>query len=94
MIILLYACIAGCKPRVISGKELEDKLKSTMKNYLDTTLKPGMQIDVENVVYDADKLYKQYTCTFTVHLHNATTDTTGQMVATIPNDFSKVKRWK
>ncbi len=36
--ILLLALGGGCKPKELEGVKLENKLKETMKDYLDTTL--------------------------------------------------------
>jgi len=91
-IFLLATAFVGCKPRILSGKDLEDKLKSTMKNYLDTAMAPGTQVNIQNLYYFTDTRRKRYICNFTVHVHNSKLDTTGIMVATIPNDFSKVDR--
>jgi hypothetical protein len=93
-VIFLLTTFAACKPKVLSGKELEAKLKTTMKNYLDSSLTPGTQVTIENLEYYVDKPSKEYVCHFTVKLHSTKIDTTGIMIATIPNDFSKVKRFQ
>lgn len=92
ILIVLLGIGTGCKPRVIAGKELEDKLMETMKNYLDTTLKPGVKASVKNVAFYpvADK--KLYICNFNVNMNFNNKDTSGIVVATISNDFTTVKR--
>lgn len=89
--ILLLAVGGGCKPRILSGAELENKLKETMKNYLDTTLEAGVTFTIKDVIYYPEKKKKLYLCQFHVNVHYKT-DTTGTMAATISNDFSKVER--
>ncbi|HVZ97027.1 MAG TPA: hypothetical protein VG847_09145 [Chitinophagaceae bacterium] len=93
-VIFLFTAFTACKPKVLSGKELDAQLKTTMKNYLDSTLAPGTEVTIVNLEYYVDKPYKEYVCHFTVKLHSARLDTTGIMIATIPNDFSKVKRFQ
>jgi hypothetical protein len=89
---LLLAFIAGCKPRVISGVELETKLKETMQNYLDTTLRPEAKATIKDVVYFPERSKSSYICEFHVNLHFGNRDTTGVMTAIISNDFKKVER--
>ncbi len=93
-VFFLMTVVTACKPRVLSGKELEAQLKTTMKNYLDTALEKGTQVTIEGLEYYVNKPTKEYICHFTVKLHSGKVDTTGLMIATIPNDFSKVKRFK
>lgn len=91
-LLLLLALGTACKQKILSGKELEDKLKTTMSDYLHKTLKPGTEVTIKDVVYYPEKMQKLYICTFTVELRTPTSDTTGTMMAFIPNDFSKVTR--
>ena len=91
-LLLLLMLIAACKQKILSGKALEDKLNKTMADYLHETLKPGTEVTIKDLVYYPDKMKNLYMCTFTVELKTATSDTTGTMMALIPNDFSKVTR--
>jgi hypothetical protein len=90
--ILLLALGTACKQKILSGKELEDKLKETMTDYLHKTLGPGTEITIKDLNYYPDKIKKSYICTFDVTLHTGNKDTSGVMKAFIPNDFSKVDR--
>jgi hypothetical protein len=91
-LILLLALGTACKQKVLSGKELEDKLKETMTEHLHKTLKPGTEFTIKDMTYYADKIKKYYICTFDVTVHSGNKDTSGVMKAFIPNDFSKVDR--
>jgi hypothetical protein len=91
-LILLLGLSLGCKPKILSGKKLEEKLIETMQKHLDKDAKPGVSYKVQDVAYYADKGARQYICDFHVHLHADKVDTTGIMTATIPNDFSTVQR--
>jgi hypothetical protein len=91
-LLLLFMLITACKQKVLSGKALEDKLNKTMADYLHETLKPGTEVVIKDLVYYPEKMKNVYICTFTVELKTATSDTTGTMMALIPNDFSKVTR--
>ena len=91
LLFLLIVC-ASCKQKILSGKELEDKLTQTMADHLHKTLQPGTTFTIKETIYYADKIKNQYICTFNVELHTATKDTIGEMKALIPNDFSKVER--
>jgi len=91
-LLLLFMLVTACKQKVLSGKALEDKLNKTMVEYLNETLKPGTEVKIKDLVYYPDKMKNHYICTFTVQLRTATSDTTGTMMAFIPNDFSKVTR--
>ncbi|HEU5167100.1 MAG TPA: hypothetical protein VFU29_16230 [Chitinophagaceae bacterium] len=93
-LLLLLALGTACRQKILSGKELEDKLKTTMSDYLHKTLKPGTDVTIKDLVYYPEKIQKLYICTFTVELRSPTLDTTGIMMALIPNDFSKVTRTK
>jgi hypothetical protein len=92
--IILLAALTACRQKVISGVELENKLIKTMQDYLDETGKPGAVYKVEGVTFYADKGKKLYNCEFHVNVKAAEVklDTTGIMIADIPNDFSKVLR--
>ena len=91
IIALLIVC-TSCKQKVLSGKELEDKLAKTMAAHLKKTLQEGTKFDIKETIYYPDKIKNQYICTFTVEIHAPTKDTIGEMKALIPNDFSKVER--
>ncbi len=90
--ILFIALGAGCKPKVLSGPALENKLIETMSDYLHKTLKPGVHFTVKDVIYYPEQDKKLYVCQFHVTMHYDTRDTTGIVAATITNDFSKVSR--
>ena len=90
--ILLLGLSAGCKPKVLSGPELESKLIETMKDYLHKTLQPGTGFTIKDVIYYPEKMKKLYICQFHVNMHFGKNDTTGVVAATISNDFSKVER--
>ena len=90
--ILLLTLGTACKQKILSGKELEDKLKETMTDYLHKTLQPGTEFTITEMSYYAEKEKKYYICKFDVRMHAGNRDTTGVMTAIIPNDFSKVDR--
>jgi len=90
--ILLLALGTGCKQRVLSGKELHDKLVETMGDYLQKNLKPGIAFTIKELVYYPDANRKLYDCKVYVYMHSSTVDTTGVMFATITNDFKEVVR--
>ena len=87
----LVVCIS-CKQKVLSGKELEDKLKETMSDHLRKTLQPDVTFKITDLIYYPDQIKKHYNCTFKVEIHGPAKDTVGEMKALIPNDFSKVDR--
>ena len=91
-LLILFASATGCKPKVLTGKALESKLKSTMSNYLDSTLQPGVTFKIEDVVYYPQVNEKNYICQFHVQMHFKSKDTLGIVAATISNDFLKVER--
>jgi len=91
-LLALFIICASCKQRVLSGKDLEDKLKKTMADHLHKTLAPGTTFTIKDMIYYPDQIKKHYICTFNVELHTPTKDTVGEMKAFIPNDFSKVER--
>ena len=86
------AISAGCKQKILSGKELEDKLKQTMTDHLHKTLQPGTDFTIKEIIYYPDQIKKIYICTFKVEMHTPAKDTIGEMQALIPNDFSSVTR--
>jgi|SRR6476646_9829853 len=89
---LIVAVSSGCKQKILSGKELEDKLKETMTDHLHKTLRPGTEFTITDMSYYPEKEKKEYICKFTVQVRTGNRDTTGVMTAFIPNDFSKVTR--
>jgi|SRR4030095_1610600 hypothetical protein len=82
----------ACKPKILSGEKLENKLIETMQEHLDKNAKQGVSYKVQDVAFYPDKGTKQYICTFHVDMHAPKIDTTGVMSAIIPNDFSRVAR--
>ena len=90
--ILLLALGMGCKPKVISGVELQNKLKETIDEYLHKTLQPGTIVVVKDVIYYPERMKRVYICQFHVNMRFGNGDTTGVVEATISNDFSKVIR--
>ena len=90
--ILLFALGAGCKPKVLSGRELDNKLIETMDDYLNKTLQPGVTFEIKDVIYYPEVNSKMYDCQFHVNMHYNNKDTTGIVEATITNDFKKVSR--
>ena len=91
-LVFLLALGTGCKQKLLSGKELEDKLKETMTVYLRKTLQPGTEFTIKDMTYYPEKKKKLYICNFNVDLHIGNKDTTGMMTAYISNDFKKVDR--
>jgi hypothetical protein len=92
VIAFLLILAGGCKQKVLSGAELENKLIETMQDYLDKEAKPGVVYKVKDVNFYTDKNKMEYNCEFHVNLRTYKIDTTGVMTANIPNDFSKVIR--
>jgi hypothetical protein len=90
--ILFFALGAGCKPKVLSGAELQNKLIETMSGYLHKTLRPGIEFTIKDVIYYPVAAKNFYICQFHVNMHFSNKDTTGIMEASITNDFSKVVR--
>ena len=91
-LVFLLALGTGCKQKLLSGKELEDKLKETMTDFLHKTLQPGTEFTIKEMTYYPEKKKKLYICNFNVDLHIGNKDTTGMMTAYISNDFNKVDR--
>ena len=92
LLFIVALLFGACKPKVLSGKELESKLIETMNNYLDTTLKPGVHATVKDVVYFTEAQKKLYHCRFHVNMTYENRDTTGIVAATITNDFKTISR--
>jgi len=90
--LLLMMIVAGCKPKILAGKELEDKLIETMTEHLHKTLKPGTEFTVKDVIYYPEASQKLYYCEFHVNMNIKGRDTTGLMKAMISNDFNTVER--
>jgi hypothetical protein len=90
--VLLFALGAGCKPKVLSGTALDNKLIETMNDYLQKTLQPGVTFEIKDVIHYTEKESKMYDCQFHVNMHYKNKDTTGIVEATITNDFKKVSR--
>jgi hypothetical protein len=90
--IVIIVFNTGCKPKLLSGKELEDKLIETMGDYLHKTLKPGITFTIKDVIYYPEVNKKMYDCQFHVQMQSSKIDTTGIMTATITNDFKEVVR--
>ncbi len=90
--ILLLTLGSGCKPKVLSGVELQNKLIATMDDYLHKTLQPGVTFTIKDVIYYPQQDKKNYICQFHVDMHFKSKDTTGIVAATISNDFNKVIR--
>ena len=84
--------LCSCKQKVLSGEALQNKLKETIHNYLDTTLLPGTRITVKDVAYYPEATKKLYNCRFHVRIQYQNKDTTGLVIASITNDFKTVKR--
>jgi hypothetical protein len=89
-LLLLLSLAVGCNNKPSAEAELENKLKKTMKEYLDGKAKLETVATVKDVIYDDRGKY--YYCEFHVNLHNANKDTTGTMVAMISKDFKTVER--
>jgi len=92
ILVFLSVLDAGCKQKILSGKELENKLKETMTDYLHKTLKPGVGVTVKDVAYYPEQKEKRYICRFHIDMHYTGWDTTGFVQAIISNDFKTVKR--
>ena len=48
--VLLLTLGTGCKPKVLSGTALQNKLIETMDDYLHKTLHPGVTFTIKDVV--------------------------------------------
>ncbi|HEY2720968.1 MAG TPA: hypothetical protein VGI82_04555 [Chitinophagaceae bacterium] len=91
-LILGVALFTACKPKILSGAELQKKLIETMQSFLDKEPHPGVQFDVKDVTYYPEVAIKSYDCRFHVDMRSATKDTLGTMMAIITNDFKKIDR--
>jgi hypothetical protein len=89
---LFLALGTGCKPKVLSGKALQDKLIETMSDYLKNNPKNNITFTVQDVTYYPDINKKLYDCQFHVKMSQGDKDTIGVMTATITNDFKEVVR--
>jgi hypothetical protein len=94
ILVLLFAIGTGCKQKVLSGPELQNKLIETMQEYLNNETKPGAEFKVKDVNYYPEKATKSYDCEFRVNMRMNGKDTVGTMTASISNDFKKVERKK
>lgn len=90
--ILLLALVTSCRQKLISGKELEDKLIETMKEHLDETLPAGTEFTIKDLTYYPDQIKRHYNCEFGVIMRAGNKDTSGVMKAIISDDFKKVAR--
>jgi hypothetical protein len=92
IIFIVLAFNTGCKPKILSGKDLENKLMETMGDYLHKTLNPAVQIKVKDVIYYPEVKEKTFICEFHVQMNYNGKDTTGIVSARISNDFQTIKR--
>jgi len=92
ILLVLFALGTGCKRKVLSGPELQNKLIETMQAYLNSEAKPGAEFKVKDVNYYPEKATKSYDCEFHVDMKLNGKDTVGIMTATISNDFKRVER--
>lgn len=92
LLIAVLTLCASCKQKILSGKELDDKITQTMADHLHKTLQAGTTFNIKETIYYPDKIKNAYICTFNVEIHTPTKDTIGEMKAIIPNDFSNVER--
>lgn len=90
--LFLFVMMASCKPKILSGKDLDNKLIETMDDYLHKTLQPGVTVNIKSVSYFPQVAEKNYVCQFNVDMHFKNKDTSGIVIATISNDFTKVSR--
>lgn len=90
--LLVFTAAIGCKPKVLSGADLENKLKETMAVHLNKTPHPEVQFNVKKVTYFPETDKNDYICKFQVDMHYKDKDTTGIMKAVISNDFKSVER--
>jgi hypothetical protein len=90
--LFLLTIAPGCKPKVLKGKALDNKLKETMTTYLRKTLNPDVTFEVKDVMYYPEVTEKNFICQFHVTMRKGNKDTTGIVAATITQDFQKVFR--
>ncbi|MBI1781588.1 MAG: hypothetical protein HYR66_09500 [Sphingobacteriales bacterium] len=91
-LLLVLALGIACKPKPLTGKELEDKLKTTMTDYLHKSMKPGTEVEIKDMTYYPDNIKNVYLCEFNVRVKYQQSDTTGKMSAAISTDFKTVNR--
>ena len=91
-LVIFFFLLAGCKPKVLTGVALQNKLIETMSNYLDTTLAPGAHFTVKDVAFYPEANQKLYNCRFHVRMQYKNSDTTGIVIASITNDFKTIVR--
>ena len=91
-LLIFFFLAAGCKQKVLTGVALQNKLKETIHNYLDTTLLPGTQFEVKDVAFYPEASKKLYNCRFHVKMQYKNHDTTGTVIASITNDFKTIVR--
>lgn len=97
-IILLIVFSIACKRKTgYAAADLEQKLKTTLQQYLYTdknTDSTKVKYDITNLNYFDDSIKDKYICEFTVHMHifQNNFDTTGTMKADVSRDFKKVQR--
>jgi hypothetical protein len=89
-LIFLLMLTAGCRQRQLSQAEMENKLKETMKDYLDKKPHKGVVFTIKDVIFYPEKTF--YRCEFHVDMRYGNKDTSGIMTANILKDFSKVER--
>ena len=89
---LLFALVAGCKPKLLTGTALQNKLIETMDDYLHKTLQPGVTYKIKDVIYYPEVTENAFICQFHVEMHYKNKDTTGIVAATISSDFKKIER--
>lgn len=91
--LLLLFIATGCKPKILKGEALENKLKETMTNYLSKTLDPNVTtFQVKGVTYYPEVDKKIFICRFNVTMQIGNKDTSGVVAATISQDFQTVTR--
>lgn len=99
MLILGFILSLSCNNKP-SEAELQEKLKSTMLNFLYEKIAHNDSTKVKykivgDVVYYNDDLYNYYDCEFKVRMSiPGRKDTVGSMGAYISKDFKEVKRFR
>jgi hypothetical protein len=92
VILIVLAFNIGCKPKILSGKDLQNKLMETMGDYLRKKVNPAVKVKVKDVAYYPEVKEKSFTCQFHVETSYQGKDTTGIVGAIISDDFQKVTR--
>ncbi len=82
----------GCKQKVLTGVELQNKLIETMNDYLKKTHDPSVTFKVHDVNYFPDTVKQNFVCQFHVTMHIKGKDTTGIVAPRISPDFTTVDR--